>query len=174
MVTNKLFLLSITEVKRYLLAKEIRICMGINNDPYFWWLRTTGSDYSGFQSFASQVTKAGNITKSGDYISSTYHSVARPALHLNIAYLKSLERTKDGCVNFGGSKWLVLNEDTGLLLAKGPLSYNCRFDEESNDYEQSEIREYLNSEWLDEIFTATEQRMIVDTVIDGETSRPAY
>ena len=173
MITNnKLFLLSFTEVKRYFPIKESRVCRDINNNPYFWWLRTPGSEYSGFQSFASQVTKDGNIIKNGNYISSTYHIVVRPALHINIAYLKSLERTKDGCVNFGGSKWLVLNEHTGLLLSKGPLSYNRRFDAENPNYEKSEIREYLNSELLDEVFTNTEQRMIVNTVIDGEESHP--
>lgn len=166
MSRDKLFLLSISEIKKYLPTEESRRC---KCDVWFrdWWLRSPGaSPY-----YAASVNRNGYLSRYGSRFSSNIDAV-RPALHLNPAHLQTLERTKKGYVRFGGKKWIVLDEEAGLLLSKKAICLH-HFDRKSNSYEESEIQEYLNNELLNELFTKEEQKMVVDTIIDGEKSHPA-
>lgn len=91
--------------------------------------------------------------------------------NIKLEHLKSLNRTDEGYVLFGigNRKWIILDEEKGLLFSKDTVCLHC-FDATCNNYERSEIRQYLNDELLNELFTTEEQQMIVDTVIDGEES----
>lgn len=166
MEKNKLFLLSVSEVEKYLPYRESRICLS-DGKPCLWWLRSPGY----FTSSIAYMNRNGYLDRYGIYVGRNNNAVC-PALHLNPDYLKSLERTEKGYVEFGNMKWLVLNEDTGLLLSKEAVARHL-FDAESNNYEQSEIRTYMNGELLNELFTEEEQKLIVDTVINGEESNPS-
>lgn len=166
METDKLFLLSLEEVNEYLPTEKSRMC-NYNGEYVWWWLRTPGS----FANIATYVYNNGCINYLGSSV--ILHSIAvRPALHLNLAYLNTLEHTRDGRVYFAGREWLVLDEETGLLLSKKAICLH-HFDDNSNKYEQSEIRAYLNEKMYNDLFTTEERKIIVDTVIDGETSSPA-
>lgn len=168
MVKDKLFLLSKKEVKNLLSKKDRRCRYAVERGRYWWWwLRTPGYTDTN----VIYVTPDGILHDNG--IDVIYPDVSvRPALYINVNYLQSLERTKKGYVEFGGIKWKVLNEETGLLLAKVPICRHC-FDENTNDYEDSKIRAYLNNDLVYGLFTDEEREMIVDAVIDGEKSRPA-
>ena len=68
-------------------------------------------------------------------------------------------------IEFAGQEWLVLDEDTGYIVRKEPLPERWRFDPESNDFETSEIKRWLNDEYL-RSFTIEEFDLI-----DGEIDR---
>lgn len=154
MVKDYLFLLSIDEAKKYLPIMESRICL-FEGIKCCWWLRSHGVNTRS----TSYVHTDGYLSRDGIYV--TLNSIAvRPALHLNLSYLQTLRRTKEGDVLFGNREWRVLNEETGLLLAKDAVCER-RYDYSSNDYEISEIRAYLNGELLNELFTREEQKMII-------------
>lgn len=168
---DKLFLLSVPEVEKYLPIVEDEQCddskLGLckyEGEYVWWWLRTHGKTNN-----AACVNIDCTLQQEG-YVVYDNDIAVRPALHINTAHLQTLSRSK-GYIRFAGIKWLPLDEESGLLLAKEAVSLH-RFDRKSNSYEESEIREYLNNELLNELFTKEEQGMIVETVISGEDSYP--
>lgn len=166
MVKDKIFLLSFEEAKRYLANGEFSLfkCEG---SKCFWWLRSPGVD----KTHAVCINYYDFIHQYGHHISIQSDGI-RPALHINPNYLQTLDKKGQEFVLFAGREWLILNEENGLLLSKDVLNFHT-FDRNHNVYENSEIRDYLNNKLINDLFTAEEQEMIVDTVIDGETSYPA-
>lgn len=176
---DKLFLLSVSEVQKYLPVDEdeqcnddeSRLCTDMKRrckyegEYVWWWLRTHGKSDN-----AACVNVDCSLQQDG-YVVCDKDIAVRPALHINTDHLQTLPRSK-GYIQFAGIKWLPLDEESGLLLTNKPVCLH-RFDRKSNDYEQSEIRAYLNNELLNELFTKEEQGMIVETVIAGEDSYPA-
>jgi hypothetical protein len=66
-------------------------------------------------------------------------------------------------VHFGGSSWRVLDvEDGKTLVISEDVLEKRRFDAGSNEWSSSEIRSYLNGEFMNR-FSAEERAKIVDT-----------
>lgn len=113
-----------------------------------WWLRSHGKNpYN-----ADFVHFRGEISDLGKYVQNSYIAVC-PALKISNPKPSNLEL-------YG--KYLVNNESIGIynefigiyigdnkFLYKGRVIYH-RFDSESNDYETSDIKQYLNI-WLKEL-----------------------
>lgn len=126
-ITDKIFLLSIEEYKRY---KSAIPAIG-----FWWWLRSPG-DYS---DCAAYVNYNGSIYSLGYYVN-YFHVAVRPALrigNLESSNLKVGERVEE-C----GRTWIVIDVDEGLAIAEKPIALR-RFDPEKNDYESSEVRQFL-------------------------------
>ena len=92
--TDKVFLLSITEVNKYFNSDSARQCQGTaycyaqgaykaSNGNCWWWLRSPGlsSDYAAF------VRNSGSVDDIGHGVSYGYNAV-RPALWINLGYIK--------------------------------------------------------------------------------------
>jgi len=88
--TDKVFLLSITEVNKYFSSDSARQCQGTaycyaqgaykaSNGNCWWWLRSPGFD----SSYAAGVDRGGSVDDFGDYVRSVSGAV-RPALWINL------------------------------------------------------------------------------------------
>lgn len=95
----------------------------------FWWLRSHGY----YQNYAALVKTDGHIHGYGDCIEDP-HAV-RPALRSEIIDLPIVER-----FIALGNRWTVI--DTGLAISNESVAHR-RFDCESNDWETSELRAWL-------------------------------
>ena len=122
---DKIFLLSAEEYKKY----EDKI-------PFIrdsWWLRSPGD----VQANAAFVYDDGYLIDLGYGVS--YDAVAvRPALSIDNPQANNL-KIGDRFVE-ADFPWIVIDE--GLAIAEVPIAWR-RFDAESNDYETSDIRQFL-------------------------------
>lgn len=69
-------------------------------------------------------------------------------------------------------KWRVLNpssEGNKILVAESILTAH-RFDDGSNNYKESEIRTYLNGDFLNSAFTSSAQSLIATTTVDNSAA----
>ena len=95
------------------------------------------------------------------------------------AYVSSYTYSDGSAVGEGGTsekyfkvepvKWRVLTDDYSgkkLLLAESIL-INKRFDDSRNNYKDSEIREWLNGDFLQTAFTEEELTLIAETTVDN-------
>ncbi len=109
--------------------------MNVPKHDKWWWLRTGA--------FASKyVTNVGSDCSFHDSIVCNHDGGVRPALIFSPS--SSLLHTGDK-VYLWDYIWTVINED-GMMLCDSILDER-RFDAESNDYETSEIKKYLEN-WL--------------------------
>lgn len=102
----------------------------------WWWLRSPGCD----QDYAADVSSAGVVSLTGYGVDSDYGAV-RPALRSKIIDLSVGEQ-----VIALGNRWTVI--DTGLAISNEVVARK-RFDGNSNDWETSELKEWLE-EWARE------------------------
>ena len=148
----ELYLLSIEEIKK--LPDEILMCKAPANfsgwksdDGYCdWWLRSPG-DYD--------IYAACVFGENGDVYHAEYCVIeefaVRPALRLK-SDISSLKRDNEGNVIYGklpdgtDIRWIDISEYLGepTLLMKECLPETRRYDKESNNYETSEIKGYLD------------------------------
>ncbi len=89
--TDKVFLLSITEAKKYFSSDSARQCkpteyavangayVSSNNGNCWWWLRSPGNT----QNYAARVHTDGSVIYGGDYVNYDFDCV-RPALWINL------------------------------------------------------------------------------------------
>lgn len=128
---DEIFLLSIEEYKKY-----SNIIPEINT---FWWLRSPGN--SAYE--AAFVYCDGTIMDDGNRV--TFNNAAiRPALRLSNQEYKNL-KLGDIFIKYK-FPWIKMSED--IAIAETPIAFR-RFDEKSNDYENSEIRQFLLN-WIKE------------------------
>lgn len=141
---SKLFLLSEKEYepnKKYIL------------NEHSWWLRTPSADP--YSDFVRSVPRGGGV----DY----YHSYlgdngVRPAFKFQSDIYKDM--SVGSIIHYGKLDWIKLND--GIYLSKDILFNHC-FDENTNDYNKSEIKRKLReceSQW----FTEDELSMIKDWI----------
>lgn len=125
---NEITLLSVEE------AKEIpsRILPHCSD---WWWLRSPGcnQDYA----YAAFVYHDGDVNEFGTYVYRCGNAV-RPAFRIS-----NLESETGDKVMV--SKTLCTVIDKGLVLADYPVCRH-RFDSESNNWETSELKEFINSD----------------------------
>ena len=67
----------------------------------------------------------------------------------------------------GAEEWLVIDIEDGkaLLLAENVVDAKA-FDDDSSDWETSDLREWLNSDYLEEAFDDGEQKALAE--VDGD------
>lgn len=129
---DKIFLLSIEEYKKY-----------IDEIPHmttWWWLRSPGYNSRGVAFMSSYGYVGYDIHLSYD------NGAVRPALkYTNLNTIKS--KDKD-CFVWNETKWKIIDEEKKIAISCLPITFE-RFDNDSNDYASSEIREWLLN-WFEE------------------------
>lgn len=123
---DKIFLLSVEEYKKY---KD-----KIPHINTWWWLRSSG--YLPIN--AANVLYDGSIGYYGRDISN-YSGAVRPALNINKNYPIGTR------IIVADSSWIVI--DNKLAIAEVPIDFR-RFNKDDNNYEKSEIRQFL-FDWLE-------------------------
>lgn len=118
-------LLPVEEARK--LQKSIRAC------GEWWWLRSPGSD----QDRAAYAGYGVAVYEHGSYVRDASIAV-RPAFRIS-----NLE-SKIGDKIMIGKTWCTII-DEGLVLADSPVCEH-RFDSKSNNWESSELKEFINSE----------------------------
>ena len=137
-MNDKIFLLSVDEYEKY--YDRIPKYDAEDKDyEYWWWLRTP------YKYFASSSSRAFFVDGNYGYV--TYRNVGysfavRPVL--DISEFTDLEITNCRFTRLS-AEWQVI--DDNLAIAVEPI-FNSIFDEETNDYEKSEVRKKL-LEWYE-------------------------
>lgn len=105
-----------------------------------WWLRSPGYE----SRTAAFVGLSGDVCVSGVDVNCDYSAV-RPALRILGSLLNTLPRTKKGYVIYLDTKWIDISEYVGspCLLKKKCMKEAHIFDGKSNNYEESEIKEFI-------------------------------
>lgn len=125
-------LLSIEEVKK--------LPIKIRQYDCWWWLRSPGY----YSDSIANVNTNGFVFEDGDYVYVGSYAVC-PAL--TISNLKSFNLKLYSAYNLFGYNWIYIGNNKFLYKDKIIRHW---FDEESNDYETSDIKQFLN-EWLQEL-----------------------
>ena len=72
-------------------------------------------------------------------------------------------------------KWRILSENNGkAILMCDSIIANHRFDAKSNNYEASEIRRWLNEEFLGTAFDEAQRNFILTTTVDNSVVSTGY
>ena len=72
-------------------------------------------------------------------------------------------------------KWKIVNkEDNILTLIADVILYNMDFDIRHSDYSKSQIRKYLNNEFLNLAFCKEEQELIIETKLEDDVIDKVY
>ena len=176
---GKVFLLSKKEAEEYFDSDEDRKCAPTeyakangaseDNGCCFWWLRSPDPDIS---SGVYSVDYYGVFC----YFVDNSRGSARPALWINIPYENPFKGANVGdMVKFGrypqtaagdvqDIEWRVLSVEGDKVLAISRYGLDARrFDEESNDWENSEIRGWLNGEFYNDSFNDDEKGIIASS-----------
>lgn len=133
---DEIFLLSEDEYEKYKNAIPLFEC--------WWWLRTPGAE----SDHVVGVYNNGVVDCYGSNIKDAL-SYVRPALYLEPNHFSIGSR-----INKYNFPWVVIDND--LAIAEVPIAAH-RFDKKLNDYELSEIRQFL-LDWLEERKSIEEQR----------------
>ena len=141
MTVKETTLLSIKEYMKY------RSVIPVIEDSR-WWLRSSGS----CRVYAAYVNFGGFINGSGLHVANDF--AIRPALKFNLDVHDSLfwykpEKLIGTKIEYGKYKWTILNAEFGELyiLCDDCVSKHC-FDPESNDWNTSELKQWLKAEGL--------------------------
>ena len=178
---GKVFLLSEDEAEGYFSSDEDRKCapteyaeaneVWMSDGCCYWWLRSheLASSYS-----VSAVDCGGVI---GYYYGFDYdYGSVRPALWINIPYENPFKGANVGdMVNFGrypqtatgdvqDIEWRVLAVDGDKVLAISRYGLDAkRFDDNSSEWDDSEIRGWLNGEFYNSSFNDDEKGIITSS-----------
>ena len=183
---GKVFLLSKDEAVEYFDSDEDRKCVPteyakangalVNNGCCIWWLRSPhpDPDVTNYVNCVRYFGGVSDIDVDYDFCS------ARPALWINLSPEPAYENPFKGAnvgdmVKFGrypqtaagdvqDIEWRVLAVDGDKVLAISRYGLDARpFDEESNDWEDSEIRGWLNGEFYEDSFNDAEKGIIASS-----------
>lgn len=128
---DHIFLLSIEEYEKY---KD-----KIPKIDCWWWLRSPGN----YPYQAAIVGKGGVFYDVGIYVHGNDGAV-RPVVNFS-RFEHDYPKIGERIIKYN-FPWIVIDE--GLAIAEVPIAFR-RFDEKSNDYENSEIRQFL-LDWYEE------------------------
>ena len=165
---DKVFLLSHEEVNTLFHSEASKVAT-YKDDRTTWWLRSPGNDQDMAAVFVDDI-----IGEDDDFVDEEYG--VRPALYLKSLDSLEIDEYDDEdnedyeCydeVKFGKFTWLVLSKDENgyLLITKDIIEEGKYNDSEKHTkvtWEESDIRRYLNSAFLQRNFNANEQRQIVE------------
>lgn len=116
----------------------------INPISNYWWLRSPG-DYS---DSAVYVSGEGNVSYMGNIVSLEFG--VRPALKIN---LESSDFQIGDSFSLKGYTWTIVSKDYALCdttICKKPFRKDWRA-QDANDYEKSEVKEFLEDWYLKQI-----------------------
>ena len=72
-------------------------------------------------------------------------------------------------------RWRILSEDDGIaLILCESIIENRAYDNDNNDYAESNIRAWLNAQFYNTAFAALEQALILTTTVDNSVSSTGY
>lgn len=126
---DMIFLLSNEEYERYKSMIPSVYC--------WWWLRSPGL----YSDYAACVNDFGDVNYNGDYVYNVISAI-RPALRIGDLESSGLEVGKR-FIKYE-FPWVYLGDN--IAIAEVPIEFYV-FDYESNDYETSGIRQFLE-DWL--------------------------
>lgn len=129
---DEIFLLSIDEYKKYK-----------DKIPHaaWWWLRTQGY----FITYTTSVNVESDINDNGRLVYSI--GGVRPVLkYTNLKSKITPSKINTDRFIFNDFPFLIIDEKKELAIAEVPIAFS-KFDDESNDYENSYIRKWL-LDWL--------------------------
>ena len=197
-VTDKVFLLSVSEVNEYFASNGEKLCeptesakqQGVyaySNGYCRWWLRTPGET----PSYAACVSDSSVFT-SGNLVNRTDNAV-RPAMWIDLTddeeaaeepafempdvsvgdYITfgSYEQDNDESNGKEPIEWLVLDTDGDKALVISKYALDCQpYNEERENvtWETCTLRTWLNGSFYDEAFDASEQRMIQTSTVEAD------
>ena len=125
-------LLSIEESENLLIEEELKY-------HWWWWLRSPGR----FSICAASVSYVGVVRCNGSYVD--YDNICvRPALQ--ISNLKSSDLQIGDTFEVGDYNFRVISENLAWMYEQDIGSH--RFDEKTNVYEQSEIKQFVD-DWFE-------------------------
>ena len=126
-----------------LLSKEeyMEYRSGIPVLEHWWWLRSPGADAR----FETCVYPINELYKHGQFVEDAYVHV-RPALKIKVTNPKTFTYIK--CIKLLGMDWTVLDifDDVIYLLCDESLGCHV-FDSNSNKWETSELKSWLEEEF---------------------------
>lgn len=110
------------------------------NGDCCWWMRSPGIN----STHAAVVLATGAVNVDGDDVDTAVRAV-RPALRILGSLLNTLPRTKKGYVIYLNTKWIDISDYLGYpcLLKKKCMKESHRFDGKSNNYNRSEIKNFI-------------------------------
>ena len=177
---GKVFLLSEDEAEGYFDSDDERKCEPTEyakangawvseDDCCMWWLRSPSPNVSinVYYVFFDGCIAERNFDNS--------YGCARPALWINLDENPFKGANVGDIVKFGrypqtagggikGIEWRVLAVENGRVLAISRYGLDAKtFDDDSNDWESSEIRKWLNNEFYDGSFNDDEKGMIASS-----------
>ena len=126
-IDDPIFLLSIEEYEKYKGVIVPRL-------ECWWWLRSPGISNN-----AAYVGSSGIIYNDGNDINSIYGAVRPVILYDNNVIHNASVGTS---FVFNGMTWVVIDDKRCWAIAEVPITFR-EFDVESNDYMNSDIRQYL-------------------------------
>ena len=176
---GKVFLLSKDEADKYFSSDEDRKCVPTgyakangaseDNGGCWWWLRSPRPNHY----YVYYVCYGGFV--SSYFVDYDFCSV-RPALWINVEYENPFKGANVGdMVNFGhypqtaagdvqDIEWRVLSVEDDKVLAISRYGLDARrFDDNSNDWESSEICGWLNGEFYNSSFNNAEKGKIASS-----------
>lgn len=179
--TDRVFLLSIEEVFKYFDNDNDRKAIFPDGTQVNWWLRTAG--YS--SGTACVVKQDGTVCDNKEGIKEFGKAAIRPALWISVSntgetvvdkpveenMIEDLSTKEIGdTVLFGKYKgnreWIVLEKKDGklLLLSKNVIDRRPFYSRFGSSWENSELREWLNSTYLEYTFSEEEKSKIITTL----------
>ena len=124
-------------------------------------------------------SRAGLLPMSGESYAWTYDS-SRGYYYIDVYYSGANYRGiyKNSVVSwfkYEPIKWRILSEEDGtaMILAESILDAH-RYDDNSNNYAESEIRDWLNGEFLNRAFAEAQRSLILTTTVDNSVSSTGY
>lgn len=141
-------LLTVEEAKR--LPEDIKKCKVskkfggyVSNNKCWWWLRSPG-----YGSLSAAVVDASGAVLEGGHLVWHGNYAVRPVIRVTGENIDDMEEAEDGYIRYLGTKWIDITDYVGTvcLLKKKCMKRPHRFDSASNDYEKSEIKDYIK-EW---------------------------
>ena len=112
----------------------------------FWWLRSSGK----YLNFSACVTPLGMINYRGEEININF--CVRPALILD--NLESSNFDIGDIFIFGNKEFEIITKE--LAFCREDIEFHCFNEEKNNDYESSEIKEYIDN-WFEEVSSKEEK-----------------
>ena len=142
----------------------------------WWWLRSPGSD----SSRAAYVAGGGVIRLDGDFVVNDVFGGVRPAMWLNLETQTAMQPQPpppiefDGpvigyIIEFGGIDWRVLDRQENRVLVISEYILEQRWYHHQLvdiNWSDSDMRRYLNSEFLNRFNEAERARIIETTVVN--------
>ena len=119
----------------------------------------------------SSVTVSKTVNENGYFVGSDgeeYAMVIAKPNFSNYKFSNNVGVANEGVYYFKveSIRWRILDEDKGLILCDSIID-SKRYDEDNNNYKESDVRAWLINEFYNTAFTELEQSIIKTTLVDN-------